>query len=328
LPDNIVQQIRADVRGGVWVRTSTGVSHIELKPMTLAQKANVFEQRIGGRHDRYGLTASSYLAVAGDVSSNRIFPNDNDGLWTAMYAAAECFRYAVTKSPEALSNARKGIEAVLFLEEVAGKRGFPARSFIRKGDAMPHGGEWHWTADGEYCWKGDTSSDEIVGNFFIFSIAYDLLPDANLKKRIASTAKRIMDHIIEHGYNLIDIDGQPTLWGFWPPERLEKEPDERALNSLQLLSFLKTAAHITGDARYEAEYKKAAWEFKYADWLTRVNEFRLEMNYSDEELAMLPFYCIFQYEKDPALLKAYRKGLDEWWKNMQRELNPLWTFTI
>jgi hypothetical protein len=65
---------------------------------------------------------------------------------------------------------------------------------------------------------------------------------------------------------------------------------------------------------------------KYADWITRLNEFRQELNYSDEELAMLPYYCVFQYEKDPAMLKAYRAGVDEWWKNIQREANPLWTF--
>ena len=326
LPDDEVRQIIPDDKAGVWVRTATGISHIELKPMTLAQKAGHFEQRIRARHDRYGLTSSSHLTVAGDLSSNRTHDNDNDGLWTAMYAAAECFRYAVTKSPDALANARKSVDAVLFLEEVAGRRGFPARSFIRKGDPMPHGGEWHWTADGQYYWKADTSSDEIVGHFFIFSIAYDILPEADLKKRIAATARRVMDHIIDHGYYLVDLDGKPTRWGFWAPERLEREPDERALNSLQLLSFLKTTAHITGDVRYETEYKKVAWDLKYADWITRLDEFRQEMNYSDEELAMLPYYCVFQYEKDPALLKAYRAGVDEWWKNIQRELNPLWTF--
>jgi hypothetical protein len=326
LQDDHVQQILPDAHGGVWVRTSTGISHIELKPMTLAQKAEHFEERIRARHDRYGLTASSHLAVPGDVSSNRTHDNDNDGLWTAMYAAAECFRYAVTKSPEALANARKAVDAVLFLEEVAGRRGFPARSFIRKGDPMPRGGEWHWTADGQYYWKADTSSDEIVGHFFIFSIAYDLLPDPDLKKRVAATAKRIMDHIIEHGYYLLDLDSKPTRWGFWAPESLMREPEERALNSLQLLSFLKTTAHITGEARYHAEYKKVAWDLQYADWITRLNEFRRELNYSDEELAMLPYYCVFQYEKDPALLKAYRAGVDAWWQNIQREANPPWTF--
>jgi hypothetical protein len=57
-----------------------------------------------------------------------------------------------------------------------------------------------------------------------------------------------------------------------------------------------------------------------------VDEFRKEMNYSDEELAMLPLYCLFRYEKDPALLSTYRRAMDAWWKNIQREANPLWTF--
>ncbi len=326
LPDDHVQQLLPDDKGGVWVRTRSGVAHIELRPMTLAQKAEVFEQRVRARHDRYGLVADCGFTKAGDTASFQLWDNDNDGLWTAMYAAGECFRYAVTKSPEALANARKSIEAVLFLEEVAGRRGFPARSYIRKGDRMPQGGEWHWTPDGQYYWKGDTSSDEIVGHFFIFAIASDLLPDAELKNHITTTAKRIMDHIIDHGYTLVDLDGKPTRWGWWSPELLKQNPDERALNSLQLLSFLKTTAHITGESRYETEYNKVVRELKYPEWMTRVNEFRNELNYSDEELAMLPFYGLFRYEKDPALLPTYRRALDEWWKNIQREDNPLWTF--
>ncbi len=324
LPDDQVLRIVPDSKGGVWVRTSIGVAHLEMRSMTLAQKADYFEQRIRARHDRYGLVADCSLLTPGDLSSSRPLDNDNDGLWTSIYAAAECFRYQVTKSPEALANARKSIGAILFLEAVAGSRGFPARSFVRKTDPQPQGGEWHWTPDGQYYWKGDTSSDEIVGHFFIFSIAWDLLPDRELKEQIRNTTKRIMDHILEHGYALVDLDGKPTTWGWWSPETLAKRPDERALNSLELLSFLKTAAHITGEPRYEAEYRKAAFEWGYVDWITRVNEFREELNYSDEELAMLPFYCIFQYEKDPVLLKAYRRALEEWWKNMQRELNPLW----
>jgi hypothetical protein len=252
--------------------------------------------------------------------------SDNDGLWTAMYAAAECFRYAVTRSPEALAYARKSIEAVLFLEEVAGARGFPARSYVRKGDPMPQGGLWHWTADGQYYWKADTSSDEIVGHLFIFGIAYDLLPDAPLKQRIAATTRRILDHILAHNYALADVDGRGTTWGWWGPEKLARQPDERALNSLEWLSFLKTGIHITHDPRYEAEYRKAAFEFKYLDWITRVNEFRFELNYSDEELAFLPFYGLFRYETDPAFLGPYRQAVDQWWLNIRREACPLWTF--
>jgi hypothetical protein len=326
LPDDHVLQLVPDAARGVWVRTATGVAHLELRPLSLAQKAEHFERRIRERHDRHGLVADCGFRVPGDVSSWQPLDNDNDGLWTAIYAAAECFRYGVTRSPEALARARKSIEAILFLEEVAGRRGFPARSFIRKGETLPRDGEWHWTADGQYYWKADTSSDEIVGHFFIFSVASALLPDPALKQRMAATAGRIMDHILDHDYNLVDLDGRPTRWGWWGPDRLAREPDERALNSLELLSFLKVADRLTGRPRYAAEYAKLAREHRYTNLITRLIESRLELNYSDEELALLPFYTLFQHETDPAMLACYRAALDEWWKNIQREANPLWTF--
>ena len=133
----------------MWVRTRSAISHIELRPMTLAAKAALFEQRIQLRHDRYGLVSPSTFRIPGDLTTSQTRADDNDGLWTSMYAAAECFRYAVTHSPEALANAKKSTEAVLFLEEVTGKTGFPARSYIRKGDPMPTDGQWHWTPDGQ-----------------------------------------------------------------------------------------------------------------------------------------------------------------------------------
>lgn len=326
LPDDDVRQIVADAARGVWVRTRTGVAHIELRSMTLAQKAEHFEDVVRTRHDRYGLLGDSHLAVAGDLSTNQHVDNDNNGLWTAIYAAAECFRYAVTKSPDALARAKKSIEAMLFLEEIAGRRGFPARSHLRKGDREPRDGEWHWTADGQFRWKGDTSSDEIVGHMFAFAVAFDLLPDEALRARVVATTRRIMDHIVGNGYHLVDLDGQPTKWGKWSLKYFAEDPEDSALNSLELLSFLKTAAHITGDARYEDEYRKVAHDLGYAKLILKLKEVRKELNYSDEELAMLPFYCVFRYEKDPAMLTAYRRALDDWWENMRRELNPLWTF--
>src|SRR5258708_3973221 len=153
------------------------------------------------------------------ISSNlTVTATDHDGLGTAIDSAAECFRYAVTKSPRALAQARKTIEAVLFLEQVTGRPGYPARSYITAEETRPGDGVWHWTAERKYLWKGDTSSDEIAGHFFLFSIAWDLLPDAALKQRIAGTARRIMDHILDNGYNLTDLHGQPTYWGRWSPD--------------------------------------------------------------------------------------------------------------
>jgi len=328
LADDDVIAVAADAAGGVWVRTRTGVTHIEYRPMTLEQKAAAFEQRVRDRHDRYGLVAGSILKEPGNLRSNQLEPSDNDGLWTAIYAAAECFRYAVTKSPDALANARKSLEAILFLEQVTGRPGFPARSYIRKGDWRPPDGTWHWTSDGRYEWKADTSSDEIVGHFFAFGVACDLLPDEALKERMRATARRIMDHILEHEYNLTDINGKPTTWGKWSREYFDgRGRSDSALNALELLSFLKTAEHITGDAKYGREYRKVAVELKYLEQTTRYLELRgREINYSDEELAMLPFYLVFQYERDPEYLAFYRKALGQWWQNIAREKNPLWTY--
>ncbi len=326
LPDDEVQRLAADQAAGMWVRTRTGVSHIELRTMTLAAKAALFEERIRARHDRHGLVSPSNLRVPGDLSTNQMRDDDNDGLWTSMYAAAECFRFAVSHSPEALANATKSTEAVLFLEEVAGKRGFPARSYIRKGEPVPGDGEWHWTPDSRYYWKGDTSSDEIVGHFFLYGVATDLLPGGPLKQHIAETAARIMDHIIDHGYYLIDVTGKPTTWGRWSRTYFQKEPGDSALNSMELLSFLKTAAHITGNARYANEYRKVAMDLGYARIAARYKELREEINYSDEELAMLSFYNLFRYENDGLLDRYYRPALNCWWENIHREENPLWTF--
>lgn len=327
LPSDDVQRVIGDAAAGVWVRTSEGVAHIELRAMTLAQKAELFERRIRERHDRHGLTSPSNLAVAGDLTSSRTRDDDNDGLWTGIYAAAECFRYAVTRSPEALANARKALEAMMFLEQVTGRPGFPARSYIERGEPMPVDGEWHWTADGKYYWKGDTSSDEIVGHMYAYSVAFDLLPDQDLKRRLAATTRRIMDHILGNGYYLIDVTGKPTRWGRWSPQYFLEEPGDSSLNSLELLSFLKTTAHLTGDARYETEYRKVALEMRYGERTARYQELMQELNYSDEELAMLPFYCLFRYEHDQAMLdRYYRPALDQWWKNAGREDNPLWTF--
>ena len=125
----------------------------------------------------------------------------------------------------------------------------------------------------------------------------------------------------------MDVTGKPTTWGRWSPAYFTQEPGDSALNSLELLSFLKTAAHITGNARFADEYKKVAAIWATRSVATRYKELREEINYSDEELAMLSFYNLFRYETDGELTRPYyRPALHAWWENMAREENPLWTF--
>lgn len=329
LPDDDVEHIAWDSpRTGVWVRTRTGIAHIALTLMTLEEKTRYFEERIRARHDRHGYVADSLLRIPGDLSTNQMHTNDNDGLWTAIYAGAQAFRYAVTRDADALSRARRALEAMLFLETVTGRPGLPARSHITRAESRGEGGVWHWTPDGQIEWKADTSSDEIVGHFFAFALASELLPDKPLRARIAATARRVMDHIIENNWNLIDVHRQPTYWGRWSPEYFATPRGwaDGPLNALELLSFLKVTHRITGDTRYQQLYEKVAWDMKYVEIATKMLERRETINYSDEELAMLPFYLLFRYERDQRLRYLYQSALDQWWENIQRERNPLWTF--
>lgn len=327
LPDNEVLSLLPVADRGLWVRTRTGVAYIDYQTISLDAKANRFETLQSERHLRYGLVSDAVLDRPGDTTHSATEPSDNDGLWTAMYAAAECFRYRATHSTLSLRRAHQSLEAVLFLTQVTGIAGYPARSFVRKGEGGAEEPEWHDSANGQYRWKGDTSSDEIVGHFFLYSIAYDLLPDRDSKRRIAEAVRAITDNILHHGYSLVGETNRPTTWGKWSPEYFASaigRPDG-PLNAIELLSILKIAAHITGDAHYSQAYRHIALDLDYAKLGTRYLELREEINCSDEELFMLSIYPLMQYEKDPMLLSRYQDALDQWWQNEQKEENPLWS---
>jgi hypothetical protein len=298
--------------------------------MTLAVKSRTFIDRIQARHNRWGLTASSELRVPGDASTSRPVSTDNDGLWTAMYVAAECFRYAVTHERDARENARHGMEAILRLESITGIPGFPARSFIKVGeDVQPRDGEWHDTPDGQWRWKGDTSSDEIVGHYFVYPIYYDLAADESEKPRLRAAIERITNHILDHNYQLIDADGQRTRWGWWGPEEIWKDADETGLRALHILSHLRVASYLTGNAqlraRYQQHYDDLVNKHQYA-LLTRNQKIMVpgHINHSDDELAFLSYYPLLQYETDPRLLEIYKESLERSWRIERPERNPLW----
>lgn len=329
LPDDRVTGIGIDQREqGVWVETPKGFSHIEFRSMTLEQKSKAFVERIRARHVRHGLTSDSQLRIPGDLASNQMVSSDNDGLWTAMYVAAECFRYRVTGDKDALDNARQGFEAILRLEAISGIPGFHARSFIKIGeDLQPNDGEWHTTPDGQWRWKADTSSDEIVGHYFIYPIYYDLVATSEEKAKIRSVITRMTDHILNNNYQLIDVDGKRTRWGWWGPDTIWEDPDETGLRALHILSHLRVAHYITGQSRYQQAYQNLINNHKY-HLLTRNQKIMVpgHINHSDDELAFLSYYPLMLYENDPKLRETYLASLERSWEIERPERSPLWNY--
>ncbi len=343
LSDEVID-VAAGPNGGAWIATSAGITRVSRTELTLEEKAGLFERRVRARHCRHGYVTSCRLAAPGDLDSPIIHDaSDNDGLWTALYAAAECFRYAVTGSEEARQFAWESVRALLDLERRTPIPGFPARALVKEGeDVIKSGGEWHRTEtyvapgstepgpspDGAWEWKGDTSSDELDGHFFALPIFYDLVADEEQKQEIREVVERIADHLTDNDFLLIDLDGKPTRWGVFAPQYLNGSWEaERGLNSLSILSHLRVAHHICGHERYVEASRRLIEEHHYA--LNTINQKILppgEINHSDDELAFLCYYPLLTYETDADLKQLYLLSLERSWRIERPERNPLWNF--
>lgn len=348
LADDEVLGLAPDA-SGAWIRTHTGVSRIELRPYTLAEKAAYFDDRLARRHMRDGFVDDCVMAAPGDRNRCRPEPSDNDGLWTAIYVAAECFRYAVTGSTGALSRARTALEAMLRLESVTGIPGFPARAIAAPGEDRDPGGEWHPAGNGRF-WKGDTSSDELVGHFFADWVAYNLLPagpppgDApgtDLRDRAANEAARIAERLIDRGLRLVGPDGRMTRWGDYTPQyfKTSEGAEDAGLDSLEILSHLRVAARISSRPGLASEYRHVAFDLGYLENVLQLASPPPEVNYSDEELAYLAFAPLVDplprspahsspiaagAEDDSPVAARYRSTLERFWTRTRDENNPLW----
>lgn len=351
-----VRDIAFDTQGNAWIATSKGVSAIKNKEMTLAGKADYFYKNLIRRHVREPwIIARTRLAIPGDTTSIQPDDDDNDGEYTSNYLAMESFRYAVTKDPQAKVRAKKAFDFLQYLREVTDSDGFFARTIIPVSWEESHDmnrtitdreyaemlvenprqkaveERWHVSKDGKWKWKGDTSSDELCGHLFGYYWYYNLVADANEKQRIATHFSKIMDHLIRNDFNLVDVDGKPTKWGIWSPKKLNHDPDwapERALNSLELLSFLKFTYFITKDEKYQKEYIGLIEDEGYlenAKSLYHTNP--AWETYFDIYMAMYVYPPLITYEEDPKLKKAYRGIFDQWFQKYRTAESPMVNFT-
>ncbi len=333
LPDNKINDILPIDEYTVWIATPGGISQIQKVEMTLEEKAADYEKIIDLRHNRRGLVNLSRLDVPGDISSSKMVNEDNDGLWTSTYLAAECFRYGVTKSPEAKKNAIRTYEALERLETVTGISGLPARSYALATDSVeqsrsPHPKIWRLSPNKKWQWLDDTSSDEIVGHMFAIPIFYDLVADDNMKIRVKNLVQRIMDHIIDNDYCLIDYDGKPTRWGIWHPDSLNYSKNwayEKGLYSLEILSFLKAAVYITGNQKYEQTYRYLIEKHHYAENTLQAKIYApFENSHSDDILTYFPYYSLSCYATDDEYWPIYKKSIERTWAVSQPERIPAW----
>lgn len=338
LVDDEVIDIAPGPDDSVLVLSKTGLSIIHFTEMTLSDKAEHFDRLVRQRHIRYGFNSAFVMSQPGDLSTGTLIDEDNDGLWTSMYLAGELFRYAVTKSDEALRNCYESFEAMERLIEITPMEGFPARSFDRAGYQVADKPRWQPAADPHWVWKATTSSDEIVGHFFAYAIFAEVVPDRSWRDRAVTLIDAIMDHIVRNDWYLVDYDGKPTQWGRWNPDyvnRFPRQVGDRRLNSIEIIAFLQTAWYFTGKDLYR---QKAFELFENHGYLDNIMipvseigrvpgvDLTTEWNHSDDELAFLSYWNLYRYAFTETLQEQYRQAIREHWQIERPEKNPLWNF--
>ncbi|MBE6795409.1 MAG: hypothetical protein E7533_02360 [Ruminococcaceae bacterium] len=312
-----VTKIAVSENGTIAALTPRGISVISSKYMTLEEKANHFDKLAVKYFTRNeGYQVDRILRKYGDLDSGWLPNSDNDGLFTGLYCASQCFRYAVTGSDEAKANAKRAVEAMIKLTEVTGKPGFTARATRYSDDEYFGTGnreEWHVCEDNPECeWLGETSSDEMTGHYFAYGIYYDLVADKKEKKKIAEVVKTITDHIIENNFHLCDVDGVPTTWANWEPELLNNDDRwfyERGTNSLEILSFLKTTYHVTGDKKYNDVFDMLIKKYHYAMNCMQYKCEDAHIAHIDDQLDFTNIYPLLVYTENEAQKEIFKMGL-------------------
>ena len=351
-----VRDIAFDQEGNAWIATANGVSAIRKREMTLEQKAGFFYEKLIQRHVREPWIVNRFrLNVPGDTTTIEASDDDNDGEYTSMYLAMESFRYAVTMEPEARERANLAFDFLHYLREVTEMDGFFARTiipvswershdmnrsytpqelaeaFIHNPRQKPVEKRWHLSKNKKWLWKGDTSSDELVGHLFGYYCYYNFVADEKEKERVAHHFSQIMDHLMRNDFNLVGVDGKHTKWGVWSPQNLNHDPEwapERALNSLEVLSFLKFTYHITGDEKYQKAYLTLIHKEGYIENARMMHNTNPAWEtYFDIYLALYVYAPLLMYEEDPTILSEYKLHLDQWFEKNKETKSPFVNFT-
>jgi hypothetical protein len=363
LLEDEVRAIAIDATGDAWIATPGGVSCIAHEPMTLARKAALFEEEIEAFHRRthLGYVAPAELSTPGDKGTAVPVFTDNDGHFTGLYLGAVSLGYGVTGREKLREDAVRAFRALAFLSKVTqggahpAPEGFIARAMLPVTEPDPNpqfdlaydqrrnaaDALWkiiqpRWPVDesGEWYWKNDSSSDELDGHFFGYALYFDHVCKTDAEKEeVRAVTTRIINHILKHGYNLVDHDGLPTRWGRFSPEDLNRNEawcDERGLNSFSILTYLSIAHHITGDPKYREVFLELALDHGYGmNGMTQpkcISGPGFTGHQPDDNMAFMNYYHLIRYETDPKMLSMFHHAIHSHWQHEKRERNPFANF--
>ncbi len=358
LPGNRITAIESGPENSVLVLTDKGLGQICFKEMTLEEKAMFFEKQVREKNIRYGFNCSVSQLPYG-YSSAQMGPQPSDNLWTGMYLASQLFRYKVTGSEDARQNAFEAFEAMERLHTVTNITGLFARSFERDHkieNSKVEGWQrkellsgspaslWLPASDHKnWAWRSTVSSDQTVGQVFALTMVLELADDEQWKARALKCLDDMIGYIVKNDLYIIDVDGEPTLWGKWNPDYVNKFPvnvGDRRLYSSNIIAFLQTAYRFTGKEIYKNKANELIDKNGYLGNLIRpISEIgpsdtdelskvlSQKWNHSDDEMYFLAYWGLYPYAFTPELKTKFQASIKDHWEVERPEKNALWNFT-
>lgn len=134
----------------------------------------------------------------------------DEALMTGYYLGALSFRYAATRSPEALAHAKQALAAYRILLTMRGAPGDLNRS-ITPFHGQPldaQDGDYADTFQGkQYVMSGYVSRDAYTGTLFGLSLAHDLLDDPRAKAEAAALLEMALDYLLANHWTHRKHDG-------------------------------------------------------------------------------------------------------------------------
>lgn len=298
------------------------------KNMTLKQKAEMFQDML----EKYHIAPSGLMIYRRDIrkhdSIGFSYNNLSDSpIWNGCHLAAESFRYAVTKSPEALEAVRRSVKGIHLLQAVHGVPGLLARHVIPKDDK----GFWEegpgQLSEGvgdysNFMWRHEVSKDQYSGIVFGYGVATMLVDDPEVRAQVRKDITAIADYLMENDYIIIDADGEPTKYSNM---RAYIGPVPIGVHAFISLCAIHTAWKASGEEKYRLEYERLKQKnWHKATWLVKFKVLG-QTNHNNDNMGMIASYPLLMQEKDPKVLKYYERSINRTWRYVRHEGNALYT---
>ena len=286
-----------------FVAARDGLAVLTASNVTLLDKVRAYEAVVP-RVARLGQISQCNLLSFGVTTGCVDGADDNDGLWTSLTVIGESMRLLLTGEAAAHDLVTTHYEGMRLLMRATGIRGLIARSVVAPGFPTGGGGVWHnSTVPGleGYLWKGDASSDEVAGHALAYPFVARALTSVGDAANATLAAASLLDlarYIVQNGFRLIDVTGEPTHWGHWEPSVLNVNRtdwcDSRGLNSVEILGLLSGGLALTGAADPDhALFAEALSTLRDAGYFRNAVNLKIEApsddNFSDDELAMFAY---------------------------------------